>query len=150
MDLLDFDPEPLYFDDPLPPEVEALLRAAADGYAEDEAEAHLMRAYFLAPEQLTVLVALYRYFYYRHALDEALFALQEGALSDVVESPLGFHILRCDAILAPGAMLLAEALPRVRAMLAGDRARGIQRAWLRQLLGGDRAPPCPAPESNVA
>jgi hypothetical protein len=71
MDLLDFDPEPLYFDDPLPPEVEALLRAAADGYAEDEAEAHLMRAYFLAPEQLTVLVALYRYFYYRHALDEA-------------------------------------------------------------------------------
>jgi nitrogen fixation protein NifM len=83
-------------------------------------------------------------------LDAALFALQQGALSDVVESPLGFHILRCDAILAPGAMLLAEALPRVRAMLAGDRARGIQRAWLRQLLGGDRAPPCPAPKSNVA
>ncbi len=82
-------------------------------------------------------------------LDAALFALQEGALSDVVESPLGFHVLRCDAILAPGAVPLADALPRVRAMLAGNCARGIQRAWLRQLLSGDRAPACPAPESNV-
>jgi hypothetical protein len=78
MDLLDFDPEPLYFDDPLSPEVDALLRAAADGYGEDQAEAHLMRAYFLAPRQLTVLVALYRYFYYRHCLAEARLTAQRA------------------------------------------------------------------------
>jgi hypothetical protein len=78
MDLLDFDPEPLYFDDPVDAEVEGLLRAAADGYGDDDAgaEAHLMRAYFLAPRQLTVLVALYRYFYYRHRLDEARLTAQ--------------------------------------------------------------------------
>jgi hypothetical protein len=70
MDLLDFDPEPLYFDDPLAPEVDALLRAAAESYGEGQAEPHLMRAYFLAPRQPTVLVALYRYFYYRHRLTE--------------------------------------------------------------------------------
>lgn len=80
MDLLDFDPEPLYFDDPIAPEVDALLRAAADGYGEQDsvAEAHLMRAYFLAPRQLTVLVALYRYFYYRHQLAEARLTAQRA------------------------------------------------------------------------
>ena len=78
MDLLDFDPTPLYFDDPLAPEVEDLLRMAADHYGDDEAEACLMRAYFLAPQQLTVLVALYRYFYYRHCLEEARLTAQRA------------------------------------------------------------------------
>lgn len=68
------------------------------------------------------------------ALDTALFALAEGELSPVVESPLGFHILRCDAILPPGAIPFDLVLPRIRAMVAGQRARGIQRAWLHQLL----------------
>jgi hypothetical protein len=31
-----------------------------------------LRAYFLAPEQLVVLVALYRYYFYQHRLDDAL------------------------------------------------------------------------------
>jgi hypothetical protein len=90
MDLLDFDPEPLYFDDPLTPEVDGLLRAAADGYAEDQAEAHLLRAYFLAPQQLTVLVALYRYFYYRHCLAEARLTAQR-AMAEAAQR-LGFPL----------------------------------------------------------
>jgi hypothetical protein len=88
MDLLDFDPEPLYFDDPLAPEVDALLRAAAESYGEGQAEPHLMRAYFLAPRQLTVLVALYRYFYYRHRLTEARLTAQR-AMAEAGER-LGF------------------------------------------------------------
>lgn len=72
MDLLDFNGESMYFDTPIAPEVEALLRAAAERYGEPEAEQSLLRAYFLAPEHPTVLVALYRYFYYRHGYAEAL------------------------------------------------------------------------------
>jgi tetratricopeptide (TPR) repeat protein len=72
MDLLDFSGEEMYFDEPLGPEVEALIQQASERYGEAEAEHSLLRAYFLEPEHLTVLVALYRYFYYRHQYAEAL------------------------------------------------------------------------------
>ena len=72
MDLLQFDQTSLYFDDPLPDGIEPLLNAAAASYGEDVAEALLLRAYFLAPEQLVVLVALYRYYFYQHRLEDAL------------------------------------------------------------------------------
>ncbi len=72
MDLMQFDQTTLYFDDPLPPEIERLLLNAGACYGDGEAEAMLLRAYFLAPEQLTVLVALYRYYFYQHRLDDAL------------------------------------------------------------------------------
>lgn len=72
MDLLQFDQTPLYFDDPTPPGIEPLLIDAAARYGEDEAETLLLRAYFLAPEQLVVLVALYRYYFYQHRLEDAL------------------------------------------------------------------------------
>ncbi|MBV5275419.1 MAG: hypothetical protein JZU52_17840 [Lamprocystis purpurea] len=72
MDLLDFSGEEMYFDEPVTPEVEALLLAVAQQYGDDAAEHSLMRAYFLEPEHLTVLVALYRYFFYRHRFREAL------------------------------------------------------------------------------
>lgn len=76
MDLLDFDGEAMYFDEPIAPEVEALLAQAAARYDQGPehpgAEHALLRAYFLQPQHLSVLVALYRYFYYRHAYREAL------------------------------------------------------------------------------
>lgn len=72
VDLLDFDQTALYFDDPVPSEVEALIAQAAGLYGEEKAEALLLRAYFLAPEQLSVLVALYRYYFYQHRLADAL------------------------------------------------------------------------------
>jgi hypothetical protein len=74
VDLLDFNAEEMYFDTPLGPEAEALISRAASCYGEPEAEHSLLRAYFLEPEHLTVLVALYRYFYYRHGYAEALLA----------------------------------------------------------------------------
>jgi nitrogen fixation protein NifM len=67
------------------------------------------------------------------ALDAALFALREGELSEVVESPLGFHLLRCDAILPPRAIPFHQALPRIRTTVADQRARNLQRAWLRRV-----------------
>ena len=74
MDLMQFDQTTLYFDDPLPAEIERLLEDAGASYgkSDGEAEAMLLRAYFLAPEQLMVLVALYRYYFYQHRLEDAL------------------------------------------------------------------------------
>ena len=71
MDLHDFDSTDLYFDEPCPPHIEAQLSAAAEGYGSGEAELALLRAYFLAPEQLSVLVGLYRFYFYQHRLVEA-------------------------------------------------------------------------------
>lgn len=72
MDLLDFQGEDMYFDQPLQPDTDLLLQQAATSYGEEVAEHCLLRAYFLEPEHLTVLVALYRYFYYRHRYTESL------------------------------------------------------------------------------
>ncbi|MGF1645000.1 MAG: hypothetical protein ACFCUJ_15285 [Thiotrichales bacterium] len=62
----------LYFDDPVEPEVERLIKEAGLHYGEAEAERLLHRAYFRAPESLLVLVALYRYYFYQHRLEDAL------------------------------------------------------------------------------
>lgn len=72
MDLLDFDQSALYFDDPVDAEVEGLIAAAGEAYGEDGAEPLLHKAYFLAPDSLLVLVALYRYYFYQHRLPSAL------------------------------------------------------------------------------
>jgi hypothetical protein len=71
MDLHDFDTTNLYFDEPCPLPVERLLADAAEAYGSDRAELALLRAYFLAPTQLVVLVGLYRYFFYQHRLGDA-------------------------------------------------------------------------------
>ncbi len=72
MDLLDFEMAEMYFDEPLSEEVEKLLAGAAESYGRDEAELMLLRANFLAPQHLTVRVALYRYYFYQHRLEDAL------------------------------------------------------------------------------
>jgi hypothetical protein len=74
MDLLDITVDEMYFERPLPATVAALIEEAAELYAEDPAaaERRLMRAQLLAPDHLTVLVALYRFFFYRHRCEAAL------------------------------------------------------------------------------
>ena len=72
MDLLDFNDCKLYFEDPLPAAAEALLALAAREYGEPSAELALLRAHLLAPDNLTVLVGLYRYYFYQHRLEDAL------------------------------------------------------------------------------
>ncbi len=72
MDFLDFEGEKLYFDDPVSPEVALLLDQASEAGRGDDAEAPLLRAYFLEPTHLTVLVALYRFYYYKQRYEEAL------------------------------------------------------------------------------
>ncbi|MGA7178644.1 MAG: hypothetical protein WBX11_03515 [Thiobacillaceae bacterium] len=71
MDLMDFDQATLYFDDPLDEDVLKLIAEAGTEYGQETAELLLHKAYFLAPESLLVLVALYRYYFYQHRLDDA-------------------------------------------------------------------------------
>ena len=75
MDLNDFsnsEQTALYFDEVLPQEVESLLADAAEHYGEAECEHRLLKAFFLVPESLTVLVSLYRMYFYQHRYEETL------------------------------------------------------------------------------
>ena len=72
MDLLDFSDCKLYFEEALPAEAERLIAQAAAEYGDPEAEMSLLRAHLLAPENLSVLVGLYRYYFYQHRLEDAL------------------------------------------------------------------------------
>lgn len=81
MDLMDFDGEGLYFDSEMPEDVSALINMAAENYGHTSSEGYLLRAYFLAPNNLTVLVAMYRYYYYQHKLQDALLVAERALLS---------------------------------------------------------------------
>jgi hypothetical protein len=72
MDLQDFNGDGLYFDAPLAPEVAACLDAAAQQYSQGTAEQPLLAAQALAPDDLCVLVGLYRFYYYQHRYQDAL------------------------------------------------------------------------------
>ena len=72
MDLLDFEAEGLYFEEPDVAGVKEMIATAAENYATGEAELPLLKAYFLAPHSLNVLVALNRFYYYQHRLEDAL------------------------------------------------------------------------------
>lgn len=72
MDLLDFNTTELYFDEPLPAEINHLLQEASVCYESGYAELPLLRAYLLTPNSLTVLVALYRFYFYQHQFHKAI------------------------------------------------------------------------------
>lgn len=78
MDLLDFSDCKLYFEDDLPAEAERLIAQASSEYSEDTAELALLRAHLMAPDNLTVLVGLYRYYFYQHRLDDALMVAERA------------------------------------------------------------------------
>lgn len=66
-------------------------------------------------------------------LDEVLFNMQAGTISDVVESELGFHILYCEQIHPAGPVSFKEAVPRIREKLTKRRMRMCQKSWLAEL-----------------
>jgi hypothetical protein len=78
MDLLDYTDCKLYFEEPLPSEAEALIAQASQEYGEPAAEAALLKAQGLAPENLSVLVGLYRYYFYQHRLEDALLVAERA------------------------------------------------------------------------
>ncbi|MGR8998060.1 MAG: hypothetical protein ACU88J_03320 [Gammaproteobacteria bacterium] len=78
MDLLDFEAQGLYFEEADVAGVKEMIAAASENYATGDAELPLLKAYFLAPESLNVLVALNRFYYYQHRLEDALIATHKA------------------------------------------------------------------------
>lgn len=68
------------------------------------------------------------------AVDNALFALPSGGVSEVVESEIGFHLVLCETIHPAGELSEAEALPSVIKHLQSRRQRICQQSWLSRLL----------------
>ena len=66
-------------------------------------------------------------------LNQALFALEAGTHSSVLESHLGFHIVRCEAVQPAATLSFAEAKPRIQALLNRKRQQVAQKKWLETL-----------------
>jgi nitrogen fixation protein NifM len=67
-------------------------------------------------------------------LDQALFELHAGEVSGVLESELGFHVLRCDAVTAAGVLSIEQARQHIRNLMEQKRKRVCQQAWVKQLM----------------
>lgn len=67
-------------------------------------------------------------------LDACLFAMEAGELSEIVETDLGFHLLRCDEVSAGGIPPYSQIAPGIRAVIEAKRRRRCQRAWIADLL----------------
>jgi nitrogen fixation protein NifM len=67
-------------------------------------------------------------------LEPAAFSLELNAISGSLESPLGFHLLRCDAIQSERVLTLHEVRDRIRLHLEESRRKVCQKSWIGQLL----------------
>lgn len=66
-------------------------------------------------------------------LDRALFTLEPMALSPVLESSLGLHLLRCDQVLPADSLPLETVKEQLREALTQQRKNACQKAWLKGL-----------------
>ncbi len=67
-------------------------------------------------------------------IDEVLLGMVEGEISEVVESTLGFHVLKCEAI-SPGREIPFEDVrEKIKSALRQRNQRDAQRRWLQQRM----------------
>jgi len=66
-------------------------------------------------------------------LDAVAFTLAEGMLSEVIESELGYHLVRCEAIQHERQLSFAEARQTIREHLEGQQQALCQKAWIKAL-----------------
>ncbi|MEC5320307.1 nitrogen fixation protein NifM [Brenneria populi subsp. brevivirga] len=67
------------------------------------------------------------------ALDAQLFSLDANDISPVVESPMGLHVLWCEAIRPAGELPKTDALAQIRRQWQEKRRRQYQRRWLAEI-----------------
>lgn len=66
-------------------------------------------------------------------LDAVLFSLPEGAVSEPVESEMGFHLLWCEKIHRARALPFSKARARIKQLLEERSDRNCQKAWIAEL-----------------
>lgn len=66
-------------------------------------------------------------------LDAVLFELRPGEISGVLESPLGLHLLCCEAVVPSRLLPIAEVRDGIRQTLEARRRNSCQRAWLKAI-----------------
>ncbi len=69
-------------------------------------------------------------------LDNALFLLKEGAMSEILESELGFHILFCEQIHPAEKLTLEQVRDKIEQSLTQQRSKQLQAQWIRSLTSG--------------
>ena len=72
-------------------------------------------------------------------LEPAAFALAEGEISAVLESPIGLHIIYCDEILPNGMLPFVEVRQRIIERLTDKRRSEAQKTWIKALPPGKPA-----------
>ncbi len=65
-------------------------------------------------------------------LDEALFGMEEGELSEIIESPVGLHLLLCEEIHAAVRRRFGEVKDKLREHLEKKKRKHLLQEWLRQ------------------
>lgn len=90
MDFLDYEKHDLYFDEPLCPEDEVLMQNAAEAYPSNETDEILQDLHSRLPDNLVIIVALYRFYYYQHRYQEALEIAQKSL--DISSEKMGLKV----------------------------------------------------------
>ncbi|OQW75577.1 MAG: nitrogen fixation protein NifM [Proteobacteria bacterium ST_bin11] len=72
-------------------------------------------------------------------LDAVLFNLKEDAISDVVETEMGFHLIQCLKIIPAETMSLKKATPKIQQIMQDRYRRNCQRTWLASLPAVNRS-----------
>jgi len=67
-------------------------------------------------------------------LDAVLFALGEGQVSAVTESPIGLHVLLCERIRPAGPVALKDVAAKLREQIQDKQRSRTVRRWIRQAL----------------
>lgn len=67
-------------------------------------------------------------------LEPAAFALAAGEISQVLESPVGFHLLYCDAISPQSLVPLEDVSAKLHTHLEDSRRKKAQKAWIARLF----------------
>ena len=65
-------------------------------------------------------------------LDKALFEMEEGELSEIIESPVGLHLLWCEQIHAAERRCFSELKDKLRDHLEKKKRKRLLQEWLRQ------------------